>query len=579
MKHLFISLKAFFIFAGCIWLLTNTAPADIPGTESSSKITHVVVYPNHAQVTRELWIDADKGENTIRFTGLVPILNPGNLRATASEGVRITGTETRTVFLKESHTDEIKELDAKIQALSDKIAALMNASARWDEEKAFYAALKERVSREVGKELAKNKISVSDWEKMLAFVREGLLTGDEKTAAIEIEVRDLERDLGLFEKKRQAYLQRHPKEMREVTVSFTAADSGRKAIRIHYIVPSAGWTPVYDIHLDRQSGQVLVVGHGQVTQRTGESWKDVLLTLAMSRPDFELALPVIKPLVVSFSAEEMRQIAVFVNDLNEQPQASAREWSMQRFKGQQEAENFKRNLEQLSQVQEDQLVQYGLNRKIIREALSRLVDRFAGVRYDLKKTETIPCDASPHKVVVFASQVPVDLKYVATPVLGNTVVLKGEIRNTTGYPILEGQISVFIDNSYVGASKVKSAAQNEGMSFCFGPDDALVVKRELKKRTVKGPENFRQSQVITYDYCITVENFNDRVATVEVTDQIPTSQTSEIQVEFQNSNHKEHLEKQTGILTWTLDVPPAEKEKIDFSFSIECPVGRTVYWK
>jgi uncharacterized protein (TIGR02231 family) len=336
---------------------------------------------------------------------------------------------------------------------------------------------------------------------------------------------------------------------------------------------------VYDVHLNRESQEVEIIGYGHVTQWTGESWEDVKVTLAMSRPDFELILPELKPLVVSLSAQEMQQLAKDISILNEAPQQQAVEWSKTRFKGRQERLNFRRNLEQLSRESDANLMQYGLNRKQIEQALTRLVDRFAGVRYVLPRTESIPCDGSPHKVVAFSGAVPVVLTHVATPALGDTVVLKGEIKNTTGHPLLDGEISLFIDSSYVGASRITSAAQNEGASFCFGPDDALVVKRELVERTVEGPEKFRQSQVITYHYLLTVENFNDRRANLEVADQIPVSKTSDVRVRFIESSEEHTLEEHSGKLTWTLDVGPGEKKEISFCFSVECPVGRTVSWK
>ena len=548
-------------------------------SETNSTITHVVVYPNHVQITREIEVDAHQGDGTVTFTGLVPILSSDNLRATASDGVRITGTETRTVYLRESLSEEIKQLDAQIVSLGDALAALERAAHRWAEEKGFYMSIKNRVSTELGKELAANKISIDDWQSMLAFVRKGLAECDREMSDIELKTRNLKRDLEAIKGKRSRYTQRRPREMKEVTVTFSTSRKGKKKIRIHYITPNAGWSPAYDVHLDRKAGTVQIVGYGQITQTTGESWKDVALTLAMSRPDFELSLPELMPMVASFDDAEMKQLANDVSMLNGVPARQAKEWSKQRFKGRQERVNFLRNLEQLSLESESRLQQFGLNQKLIQQALTRMVDRFAGVRYEVSRPETLPCDSSPHKVVVVSRTIPVDLKYVAPPALGDTVMLKGLVRNTTGHPILEGPISLFIDNSYVGASKVASAAQNEGLSFCFGPDDALVVKRELVKRTVKGPEKFRQSQVITYSYRITVENFNSRPASVEVADQIPLTKTPDIQVRFLETNLEKDLDEPTGKLSWTIDVAPGKKSEITYSFSIECPVGRTVYWK
>jgi len=554
--------------------LADDAPAP------PSRIVHVVVYPNHAQVTREIEVDARQGENTVRFTGLVPILNTKNLRATAPDGIRITGTETKSVYLSESLTDEIRALDREIESLSDRLAVLNQETNRWNEERAFYASVKERVGRELGKELSENRITVEQWESMLEFVRDGLQKCDTDLARLARESREITRQLDSLGRKRADYVARQPKEMKEVAVTFVAEEAGKKRVRIHYIVPSAGWRPVYDVHLDREGQTVQIVGYGNVIQSTGESWDKVGLTLAMSRPDFELSLPSLEPLVVTLDAQAMQQLANDINVLNEIAPGQAEEWSQNKFQGrQQEKENFRRNLEQLLQVDDEQLGQYGLNPQLIECALSRLVDRFAGVRYEVEQAETIPCDSSPHKVVVFSAVVPVDLKYVATPALGSTIVLKGDVRNLTGHPILEGDISVFIDNSYVGASKITSAAQNEGISFCFGPDDSLTVERKLVERTEQGPEAFRKSQIITYRYRITLENFRDRQATVIVVDQIPRSKSPEVQVQFLESNLAHEFDETTGEIRWTAGVEPGKRTEIDFSFSVECPVGRTVSWQ
>jgi len=206
------------------------------------------------------------------------------------------------------------------------------------------------------------------------------------------------------------------------------------------------------------------------------------------------------------------------------------------------------------------------------------VDRFAGVRYEIGRRETVPYDSSPHKVVAFSARVPARLKYVATPALGNSVMLEGEIVNTTGFPILAGGASLFIDESYVGAGSVASAARNEPLSFGFGPDDSLVVERKLLARDVKGPEAFRQSQVITYRYEVTVQNFNQRAVEVEVSDQIPVSKSAEIQVTFLESNLKPELDAATGNLRWALEIGPAATRTLSYAFSVECPVGRDVHW-
>ena len=123
------------------------------------------------------------------------------------------------------------------------------------------------------------------------------------------------------------------------------------------------------------------------------------------------------------------------------------------------------------------------------------------------------------------------------------------------------------------------AARNEPLTFGFGPDDSLVVSRKLLSRDVKGPEAFRQSQVMTYRYEITVENFNPRAVTVEVEDQIAISRTQDIAVTFVEAAPGPKLDEQAGKLHWEIEIAPKATSRIGYTFTVECPVGRDVHWE
>jgi uncharacterized protein (TIGR02231 family) len=544
-----------------------------------SRITKVVVYPEHAEVTRQITVDAVEGANRVRFGGLIPLLNPHTLRASVSEGARIVGTELTTVFLEESISEEINLLDARIQELTDLLAAEADGKARLDEQAAFYGSVKQRLAGDMGRELAQERLAVAEWDALLEFVRDGLRRCDDERRAVALAERALGKELEKRRSERKEYAGRQPKEMKEVVVSFHSEDTAARDVRIHYMVGSVAWRPSYDVRLDRDAGEIQVTGYGQVLQWTGESWTDVELALAMSRPDAELTLPELRPMVASLDQETMTQLVKEVSFLNTLPQEQLETWATGRFKRRQDRETFRRNVEQLLGRSSKDLARFGLSAELLQGAMTRLVNRFAAVRYQVAQRETISFDSSPSKVVTFSATVPARLKYVATPALGNSVLLQGEIVNTTGYPILEGNVALFVDESFIGSSRVLGAAQNEGLSFGFGPDDALVVTRHLVSRTVKGPEAFRQSQVITYRYAIGLENFNDRNVVVEVTDQVPVSKTQDIQVTFLESDRAHTLDPQTGILRWTLDVGQGGRSDIGFSFSVECPVGTDVHWQ
>ncbi|MHC5209301.1 MAG: mucoidy inhibitor MuiA family protein [Planctomycetota bacterium] len=554
--------------------------ADLPPlAPGASRTVRVVVYPEHAEITREIPVEAVEGENSVRFSNLIPLLNPHTLRASVSDGARIIGTELTTVHLEESISEEIKDLERRIVELTDLVAAKEGLRARLGEQAAFYAAVKSRLAGDMSRELTEARLSVADWQQVLQFVTDGLQQSDERSRAVELEVRELTKELELRRNERKEYAGRQPKQMKEIVVTFHSEREGRREVQIHYVVDSCIWRPSYDVHLDRSEQEIHITGYGQVAQWTGEEWTDVALSLAMTRPDLELSLPELTPMVASLDSEQMAQLAKEVSFLNTLTQVNLEKWSTERFKRRQDRETFRRNVEQLARRSSKDLAQYGLSAEMLQGAMRRLVNRFASVQYDVAQRETISFNSSPQKVVTFSAKIPAKLKYVATPALGDSVLLQGEIVNTTGHPILEGSVALFIDDSYIGASTMASAAQNEGLSFGFGPYDALVVERRLLSRTVEGPKAFRQSQVITYQYEITVENFDDREVEIEVMDQVPISKTADIQVIFLESNRQRTLDTQTGILRWALEVDEGDRESIVYSFSVECPVGKDVHWQ
>jgi hypothetical protein len=179
-----------------------------------SRITKVVVYPEHAEVTRQITVDAVEGANRVRFGGLIPLLNPHTLRASVSEGARIVGTELTTVFLEESISEEINLLDARIQELTDLLAAEADGKARLDEQAAFYGSVKQRLAGDMGRELAQERLAVAEWDALLEFVRDGLRRCDDERRAVALAERALGKELEKRRSERKEYAGRQPKEMK-----------------------------------------------------------------------------------------------------------------------------------------------------------------------------------------------------------------------------------------------------------------------------------------------------------------------------------------------------------------------------
>jgi hypothetical protein len=160
------------------------------------------------------------------------------------------------VFLQESFSEEIGVLDARIQELTDLLAAQADARTRLDGQAAFYGAVKERLAGDVGRELADARLSVTDWDEVLGFVGEGLQHCDEERRAVGLAERQLGKELEQRRDERKECAGRQPREMKEIVVSFHSDDEAPRQVRIHYMVGSAAWRPSQDVRPDRDEGEI-----------------------------------------------------------------------------------------------------------------------------------------------------------------------------------------------------------------------------------------------------------------------------------------------------------------------------------
>ncbi|PYT14558.1 MAG: hypothetical protein DMF51_08300 [Acidobacteria bacterium] len=67
-------------------------------------------------------------------------------------------------------------------------------------------------------------------------------------------------------------------------------------LRVSYLAGNAAWHPLYDVRLDPVTEKVSLSWQAQVSQTTGEDWKDVAVTLATTQPSAGIDLPVLASL-------------------------------------------------------------------------------------------------------------------------------------------------------------------------------------------------------------------------------------------------------------------------------------------
>jgi uncharacterized protein (TIGR02231 family) len=197
----------------------------------------------------------------------------------------------------------------------------------------------------------------------------------------------------------------------------------------------------------------------------------------------------------------------------------------------------------------------------------------------VKRKETVPSDNNPHKTVVATFPLKAEYEYFTVPKLAEFAYLMANVKNETGFPLLAGEVQVFLGPEFVGTSSMEHVANGETFHLYLGIDEGIRVKRKLLSAEAEKGLVRRRTGFRSYRYRIELENLKDRKETVTVLDQEPVSKSPDIAVAFGSATPEpvkiEEREK-PGTLAWKLDLDPKEKKTIEFEFTVQYPKDRGI---
>jgi uncharacterized protein (TIGR02231 family) len=110
-----------------------------------------------------------------------------------------------------------------------------------------------------------------------------------------------------------------------------------------------------------------------------------------------------------------------------------------------------------------------------------------------------------------------------------------------------------------------------------GKDDSIKVERKelVNKRSETGMLNRREVEDRRYQ--ISLQNFRSKPIRLLVYDQLPVSKNADIVVnQGAFSDKPATVDKDSGKLSWEMELPPKVKKVIEFSYSVEWPKGREI---
>lgn len=530
--------------------------------EAKSAVASVTVHPDAATVTREATVDLPAGASTLVFRNLPYGLDPASLRVSGEGAARfsIGAVETRLTPADAKTPDSaiaarLKSLRAerdavqmRLDALSAKLAMILR----------YAQASPERLAPET------RPLPPSEWNAAFETVGAAHAKAGEEMRLARARANELDEEIRTLAAGDGRGARRGP--ARDVSVSIEAASPGRARLQVSYLTGGAGWTPAYEARLDTgEAGRKPSLDFSRrvlVSQRTGEDWTDVSMSVSTTRAHRAAAAPEVVPRRVAFldipmpipmakAARGRMTMEGAVAPAAAPPPAEA----------------------------EDRIAD-------AEPAPQQVATLDAGAyqaTYKIGGAVTAPGDGATKSFIVSTRRLEPKLDLRVAPALDPTAYLNARIVNDEDAPLLPGPLAVQRDGVYVGETRLGAIAPGEAADFGFGADDKVKVTRAPVKRSENEPTWYGQTKVELRDYRTTIRNLHGFPVAVTVVDQIPVSENSAIVVE-QLPQTTPPTEKQgekgpgdkRGILGWSFDLQPGAVKELRLAWRVKWPADRDI---
>jgi uncharacterized protein (TIGR02231 family) len=532
--------------ASLIFIAASVGMFSAVGQETvavNSSISQVTAYLDRARVTRTANVGLPAGTSIVEFGGLPENLDEASVAVSAKSdrGLTIEGIDIRQRFLTESANPRAQELERQIHELQDQKRSLEEQKSIIGEKREFFKNL----SLGLGKG-EKEAINLDDIRKLYAFygeevsnLAENILSIGRSEAKLNVEIDRLQRELDALRGAAQ-------KAQRALLVSIKAEAAAKAELAIRYAIGDASWGSSYDAKVDSSTGKVALLYNAFVRQKTGEDWSNVRLGLSTAQPGKNGQMAELTPAFLDMQADHPGVYAM----ARTQPAPATAPGQAAKAK------------DESAEVTEAQA-------EIRRMGLS--------VNYDVGLPVSIPSDGQPHRTNIIVLDLAGAPQYVTTPKLDPAVFLKVHLTNSSEAQLLPGPLNLFRDGEFIGSVAMGLVPPTSEFDLYVGRDDSVKVERKetASKRSETGLLN--RKEVEERRYQITLQNFRPGPIRVLVYDQIPVSKNSDITVNQGDFSDKPTaVDKDTGKLTWEIELPPKLKKVIEFGYSVEWPKGKEI---
>lgn len=534
-------------------------PAFLFAGENEQKIeapiSSVIVYLTGAEIAHKKQVSLAPGRNELIFVGLSSHLIPKSIQFTGTGDIALLAISSRIDYIYGQKKSDLrlKQVSDSMILFEDNLAITRGNIDAYNREKNMLE-VNQKVGGEKGATAAELKLSAD-------FYLQRMMEINTELVKLRRKEKDQQEVYNRLTQQYYALNQRENPPMAEITVLVNNPGAAKvmSDVELHYVVSDCGWAPSYDLIAEDVGKPIDLKYRAKVFNSTDVDWKDIKMKLSTADPMQSAAAPVMQKWTLNFESEYKQkgyyqQQPQQQQEYNNAPAAL----SSQNVANQSQAyDNNQDGVQDQPQVQYEQI------------QVSELAAEF-----DIKQTYDIPANGQPYIVDVTSYNLNATFRYSCIPKMEREAFLLARITGWEDLDLVEGPANVYFGGTYVGQSYIYTRSVDDTLDLSLGRDKKLVVTR-TKLKEFNNEKSMGTSKKETYSYEIIVKNTRKTAVEVELMDQIPVSQDAEIIVEATELS-KGELDPATGFVTWRMNIPPGEQQRVVLTYTIKYPKSKQV---
>ncbi len=542
-------------------LLTSFAQAAEIKTDSTIKA--VTVYPSSAKVVRISTIKLEAGDNDVVIKNLPINLNESSLRVSGEgQGTISLGSVELLRSFQEDVVQErekiilenIEELQSGRRKIQD---ALQRSRNQFDYIKRMVFGSKSKIkdpSSHEGEPETYRNLPIEKWQSVWETLDAATATVQEKTRVAEKSLKDYDKQIKkLNNELRQVAV--NQKETRTAKLHVKSETATELTLKLSYQIQGARWTPIYDADLDTKTGKIELKTLAQISQRTGEDWKNVDVTLSTLRPSAGTQLPQLNTWVLDFMQGMSPTTSSSMVNKRALQSKSKRMGSMMR----QETDEVA--FAEAAPMQE------------MKQAESPSINTEFSAEYKVPEIISLNSGSNKRRFALTSQNFDADVHLASAPRLDPRAMILATTKHTGENPLLAGNVSLYRNGSFVGNTHLQQKLSGEEIKLSFGEDDKVKIKflpDPDKKR--KDGLLFGKKKVVERHYKLTINNNHNKPYKISLYDVFPVSSNEEIVVKLLGDKpSKKDLEDKKGVVSWERTLNSKQDTKLKYGYTVSYP--------